>query len=153
MLPLSTQPLGVPDGVGVGVPPVVPLISTNAVVAEPSYPPTATAVSPTCVPAGNARRWFRFGPLLQVFRTRVVDLQDVRRIRGEHCLLARFRRGARTEEGIATTEYPQLAPDHRRAWHVDAGGEIGSLRPRVRHNVVIVQGVKVGVSEVASPAM
>jgi hypothetical protein len=31
------------------------LISTEVVVLEPVYPPTATAVLPTCVPAGNAR--------------------------------------------------------------------------------------------------
>src|SRR6267154_5705511 len=59
---------GVPVGVGVGEahPPPVTLISTEVVVFEPVYPPTATAVLPTSVPAGNERTWFRVGPLVQL---------------------------------------------------------------------------------------
>ena len=53
--------------VGLAQPPLVTLISTEVVVLEPVYPPTATAVLPTSVPAGNERIWFRFGPLLHVF--------------------------------------------------------------------------------------
>jgi hypothetical protein len=44
---------------------VVTLISTEVVVLEPVYPPTATAVLPTCVPAGNERSFLHFR-LLQV---------------------------------------------------------------------------------------
>jgi hypothetical protein len=56
-------------GVGVGVAhgmTVTTLISTEVVVLEPVYPPTATAVLPTFLPAGKERCWFRFGPLLQL---------------------------------------------------------------------------------------
>src|ERR1700692_3406845 len=53
-------------GVGLAQPPPVTLISTDVVVLEPVEPPTATAVLPTCVPAGNARCWIRPGPLLHV---------------------------------------------------------------------------------------
>ena len=42
------------------------MISTEVVVLEPVYPPTATAVLPTPVPAGNERCWFRVGPLVQL---------------------------------------------------------------------------------------
>src|SRR6476661_2878833 len=53
-------------GVGLAHPPPVTLISTEVVVLEPVYPPTATAVLPTPVPAGNERCWFRVGPLVQL---------------------------------------------------------------------------------------
>src|SRR6202035_884360 len=45
---------GEPVAVGVGLaqPPLTTLISTEVVVVDPVYPPTATAVLPTCVPAG-----------------------------------------------------------------------------------------------------
>src|SRR4029077_11781904 len=65
--------------------------------------------------------------------SRVIDLQDV-------C----------GEEGIATAEYPQLVFDDRRTWHVSAGEEIGSLRPNVCRDVVVVQCAKVGTTAVAS---
>src|SRR4051794_32945123 len=64
------DPVGVAVGgtVGVGLahPPPAILISTEVVVLEPVYPPTATAVLPTPVPAGNERCWFRVGPLVQL---------------------------------------------------------------------------------------
>ena len=53
--------IGVPVGVAVGHDPLVTLISTEAVVVEPVYPPTATAVLPTAVPAQNERIWFKTG--------------------------------------------------------------------------------------------
>jgi hypothetical protein len=55
-------------GVGVGLhsPPVVTLTSTDVVVFVPVYPPTATAVLPTSVPAGNDRIWFNDGPFVQL---------------------------------------------------------------------------------------
>jgi hypothetical protein len=53
-------------GVGLAQPPPATLISTDVVVLLPVYPPTATAVLPTPVPAGNERCWFRVGPLLQL---------------------------------------------------------------------------------------
>src|SRR4029077_8089972 len=64
------DPVGVAVGgtVGVGLahPPPAILISTEAVLLVPVYPPTATAVLPTCVPTGNERCWFRVGPLVQL---------------------------------------------------------------------------------------
>ena len=61
-------PVAVAVAVGVGLahPPVATLISTEVVVLVPVYPPTATAILPTSVPAGNERCWFRLGPLLQL---------------------------------------------------------------------------------------
>src|SRR5215470_16078621 len=53
-------------GVGLAHPPPATLISTDVVVLLPVYPPTATAVLPTWVPAGNERCWFRLGPLVQL---------------------------------------------------------------------------------------
>ena len=56
--------------VGVGVPQeAVTLTSTDVVVllSTQSKPPTATAVSPTFLPAGNQRSWFRCGPMLHAF--------------------------------------------------------------------------------------
>jgi hypothetical protein len=53
-------------GVGLAQPPVVTLTSTEVVVLTPVYPPTATAVLPTCVPTGNERCWFNVGPLVQL---------------------------------------------------------------------------------------
>jgi hypothetical protein len=53
-------------GVGLAQPPPVTLISTELVVLEPLYPPTTTAVLPTCVPTGNASGWSRVGPLVQL---------------------------------------------------------------------------------------
>ena len=58
--------VGVAVGVGLPQPPLVTLISTEVVVLEPSYPPTATALLPTSVPAGNERGTFRLGPLVQL---------------------------------------------------------------------------------------
>jgi hypothetical protein len=58
--------------VGVGVPQkAVTLTSTDVVVllSTQSKPPTATAVLPTFLPAGNQRSWFRCGPMLHVFVT------------------------------------------------------------------------------------
>src|SRR5438552_10086695 len=65
------DPVAVGDGgtVGVGLahpPPPTTLISTEVVVVLPLYPPTATAVFPTSVPAGNERGTFRAGPLVQL---------------------------------------------------------------------------------------
>ena len=81
--------------------------------------------------------------------SRVVDLQDVGGVRPPHSYGVGFNRDGRTEEGIAAAEYPQLACDHGRAWRVDAGGQIGSLRPGVGRNVVVVQRVQVGATNVA----
>jgi hypothetical protein len=53
-------------GVGLHAPPLVTLTSTDVVVSVPVYPPTATAVLPTSVPAGNERIWFRDGPVVQL---------------------------------------------------------------------------------------
>src|SRR4029077_3715074 len=53
-------------GVGLGQPPPVTLTSTEVVVLVPVYPPTATALLPISVPAGNERCWFRVGPLVQL---------------------------------------------------------------------------------------
>jgi len=67
--------VGVAGGVTVAVelasasvphPLVVTLTSTDVVVSVPVYPPTATAVLPTSVPAGNDRIWFRDGPVVQL---------------------------------------------------------------------------------------
>src|SRR4029077_4898540 len=64
------DPVGVAVGgtVGVGLahPPPATLTSTEVVLVVPVYPPTATAVLPTSVPAGNERCWFRVGPLVQL---------------------------------------------------------------------------------------
>src|SRR5204863_9801259 len=65
--------------------------------------------------------------------------------------LARGRRRTRPSEGIATTEYPQLATDHRRARHVVAAWHISSRRPSVRRNVVIPQRANHDVIGIASP--
>ncbi len=56
-------------GLGGGVPPaLLTLISTELVVVEPVYTPTATAMSPTKipVPARIESGRFRFGTLVQV---------------------------------------------------------------------------------------
>src|SRR5215208_2902229 len=53
-------------GVGLAQPPPAMLISTEVVVVVPVYPPTATAVLPTSVPAGNERCWLSVGPLVQL---------------------------------------------------------------------------------------
>ena len=53
-------------GVGLQLPPLVTLISTEVIVFPPSNPPTATAVLPTSVPAGNERIRLRLGPTVQL---------------------------------------------------------------------------------------
>jgi hypothetical protein len=58
--------VGLAVGVGLAHPPPATLTSTEAVLLVPVYPPTATAVLPTCVPTGNERCWFRVGPLVQL---------------------------------------------------------------------------------------
>ena len=73
----------------------------------------ATAILPTSVPSGNASGIVRLGPLVQLSVT------------GSYTCKALVVSGTRTlrfptkgytavpQEGIATTEYPQLAPDYR----------------------------------------
>ena len=82
------QCVNVADGVAVGEiaacrPPPVTLTSTEVVVLLPVYPPTATAVLPTWVPAGNERCWFRVGPVVQLLVAGSYTCRAVRRIRAE----------------------------------------------------------------------
>ena len=58
--------VGLAVGVGLAHPPEATLISTEVMVVLPSYPPTATAMLPTSVPAGKERCWFSDGPLVQL---------------------------------------------------------------------------------------
>src|SRR5512144_602372 len=64
-LPVAVA-VAVAVGVGLAQPPPVILTSTEVVVLLPVYPPTATAVLPTPVPAGKERCWFSVGPLVQL---------------------------------------------------------------------------------------
>ena len=73
-------------GVGLAQPPPATLISTEVVVLEPVYPPTATAVLPTSVPAGNERCWPRDRPAGPAVGSRIIHLQGVGRIRVEQPL-------------------------------------------------------------------
>ncbi len=89
--------------------------------------------------------------------SRIIHLQGVGGIRTEQPpqprsyspLVARCRHCARTAERIATAKHPQLATDHRRAWHVHPRRHIGPRRPTVSRYVVIIQRVQIGVVEVA----
>src|SRR6516225_12113860 len=86
----------------------------------------------------------------------IIHLQAVCCIRVQYavepCAYSRFavhRRCDRTKERIATAKYPQLASDYCRPWHVNATGHTGPSGPRVRHYVVVIQRVEIGVSKVA----
>ena len=66
MLPLTVHPLGVPVGVGVGVPPVVPLISTVAVLARRRTHPLRLLYYLHLSQQGMSAAGFRVGPLVQL---------------------------------------------------------------------------------------
>src|SRR5262245_29916764 len=85
----------------------------------------------------------------------IIHLHGVGGIRTQYpvepCAYSRLarRQCARTKERIATAKHPQLAADYRRAGNVNSAQHIGPRCPRVSCNVVVIQRVQVGVSQVA----